>query len=294
MSVVRVGGRRARYRVTGSGEPVLLLHGIGRSLDDWAEQHDLLDGFRVYSVDLAGFGESDPLPGRAALPPLAEFVREFLDAVGETRPVHVVGNSLGGAVAMLLALRYPTRVRTMVLANSAGFGREVTVALRILALRPLGRLLLRPSRTGSRRTERAIFRDARFVTEERVDRAFRLASRPHGARVMVDLCRSLGTVRGVRQPWRDAVLTATAAAAVPTLVVWGSHDLILPAAHLEAARTLLPHARTHLFENTGHMPQIERAEEFADLIREFWAQSVPNSPDSTVGPVRREPRSVID
>ncbi|MCT2583781.1 alpha/beta fold hydrolase [Actinophytocola gossypii] len=279
MSHLRLGGRNVRYRVTGDGDPVLLLHGIARSLDDWTEQHDLLDGHRVYSVDLAGFGESDPLPGRATLPPLAEFTREFLDAVGETRPVHVVGNSLGGAVAMLLALRYPSRVRTLVLANSAGFGQEVTAALRILAVRPLGRLLLRPSRAAARRTERALFRDARFVTDDRVERSFRLAGRPHGARVLLELCRSLGTIRGISQPWRDAVLTATAAAAAPTLVVWGSHDLILPAAHLEAARTLLPHARTHLFENTGHMPQIERADEFADLLREFWAESVPTSAD---------------
>lgn len=276
MSEVEVDGRRIRYHVTGDGPPVLLLHGIARSLEDWTEQHDLLGHFRVYSVDLAGFGESDPLPGRAALPPLAEFVKDFLDAVGETRPVHAVGNSLGGAVAMLLALRYPDRVRSLVLVASAGFGKEVTIALRLLALRPFGRLLLRPSRAGARRMERAIFRDAAFVTEERVARAYAFAGRPHGARVMLDLCRSLGTVRGVRQRWRDAVLTATAAAEVPTLVVWGAHDLILPSIHLEAAKAALPHAQTHLFENTGHMPQIERAEEFAELVRKFWAESVPD------------------
>jgi pimeloyl-ACP methyl ester carboxylesterase len=276
MSTIRVNGRQIRYHTSGDGQPVLLLHGIGRSLDDWAEQHDLLDGFRVTSVDLAGFGESDPLPGKATLPPLAEFVRDFLDAVGETRPVHVIGNSLGGAVAMLLALRYPERVRSLVLVSSAGFGKEVTIVLRLLALRPLGRLLTRPSRAGSRRMERAIFRDARFVTEERVGRAFVYAGRPHGARVMLDLCRSLGTFRGVRQPWRDAVLTATAAAQVLTQVVWGSHDLILPAIHLEAAKAALPHARTHLFPDTGHMPQIERADEFAELVRKFWAESVPD------------------
>ncbi|MPZ81744.1 MAG: alpha/beta fold hydrolase [Actinophytocola sp.] len=253
-----------------------MLHGIGRSLDDFAEQHDLLGAaLRVHSVDMAGFGESDPLPGKSTLPGLADAVAGFLDEVGETRPAHVIGNSLGGAVAMLLALRYPDRVRSLVLANSAGFGSEVTIALRILALRPLGRLLLHPSRGGARRTERAIFRSSSFVTEARIARTFELAKRPHGARVMLDLCRSLGTFRGVSRPWRDAVLTATAAAAVPTFVVWGSHDLVLPAIHLEAAKVLLPHARTHLFADTGHMPQIERAEEFAQLVRGFWADSVP-------------------
>jgi pimeloyl-ACP methyl ester carboxylesterase len=281
-----VNGLRVRYRVSGDGPPVLLLHGIARSLEDWTEQHELLDGFRVYSVDLPGFGGSDPLPGRAALPPYAEHVAAFLDTVfldaalldgiDERRPVHVIGNSLGGAVAMLLALRHPDRVRSMVLVASAGFGREVTIALRLLALRPVGRLLLRPSRAGARRMERALFRDGSFVTDERVERAFTLAGRPHGARVMLDLCRSLGTVRGVRAGWRELLLTATASAAAPTLVVWGADDLILPAAHLAEARALLPHVRTHLFPDTGHMPQIERAEEFAELVRRFWAESDPD------------------
>ncbi len=276
---VRVGGRAVRYRATGdpAAPPVVLLHGIARSLDDFADQHELLsDGFRVVSVDLAGFGESDPLPGGGTLPGITDAVAECLDAIGEIRPAHVVGNSLGGAVAMLLALRYPERVRSLVLVDSAGFGREVTIALRVLTLRPLGRLLLRPSRAGARRMERAIFRDPGFASEARVERALELARRPHGARVMLDLTRSLGTFRGVRRAWRDAVIEATAAAAVPTLVVWGTHDLILPAAHLDAARRLLPHARRHLFENTGHMPQIERAAEFAQLVRAFWAESVPD------------------
>ena len=279
---LRVRGRAVRYRSTGdpAAPPVVLLHGIARSLDDFADQHALLDSgepaYRVYSVDLAGFGESDPMPGESTLPGLADAVAEFLEEIGETRPAHLVGNSLGGAVAMLLALRHPDRVRSLVLANSAGFGREVTIALRILALRPLGRLLLRPSRAGARRTERAIFRDAGFVTEARIERALELSRRPHGAQVMLDLAGSLATVRGTRRPWRDALIAATATAAVPTLVVWGSHDLILPAAHLEAAKRLLPHARTHLFTDTGHMPQIERAEEFAELVRDFWKRDVPD------------------
>ena len=278
---VRVAGRTVRYRATGdeANPPVIMLHGIGRSLEDFTDQHDLLDdSYRVYSVDLAGFGESDPLPGASTLPTITDAVVAFLDQIGEARPAHLVGNSLGGAVAMLLALRHPGRVRSLVLANSAGFGREVTVVLRLLALRPLGRLLLRPSRNGSLRSEQAIFRNRDFVTEARVERALELSRRPHGARVMIELSRSLGTFRGVRRPWRDAVIAATAAAAVPTLVVWGSHDVVLPAVHLEAAKRLLPHAQTHLFTDTGHMPQIERAEEFAQLIKDFWTTSVPARP----------------
>ncbi|NIH81452.1 alpha/beta fold hydrolase [Amycolatopsis viridis] len=269
-----VRGRRARYRVAGDGPPVLLLHGIGRSLHDWAEQQDLLAGeYRTYSVDLAGSGMSEPLPGRHTLEALARFAADFLDAVGESRPVHVAGNSLGGAVAMRLSLDFPERVRSLVLVNSAGFGREVTIALRLLALRPLGKLLLRPSRAGALRAERALFADHALATADRVEYALDLARQPHAARVMLETARGLGGFRGVAEEWRRPLLEAVAARRLPALVVWGDRDLILPATHLAAARQALPHAQTRLFTGTGHMPQIERAEEFHDLVTEFWASS---------------------
>lgn len=274
MDFVDVRGRRARYRVAGDGPPVLLLHGIGRSLRDWSEQQDLLaDEYRTYSVDLAGFGRSEPLPGRHTLEALAGFAAEFLDAVGESGPVHVAGNSLGGAVAMRLSVDAPSRVRSLVLVNSAGFGREVTAALRVLAVRPLGKLLLRPSRATAMRTERALFFDRAFATADRVDHALELARQPHAARVMLETARGLGGLRGVREDWRRSLLDAVAAQKLPTLVVWGDRDLILPAMHLDAARARLPHAQTRLFTDTGHMPQIERAKEFHDLVTAFWADT---------------------
>lgn len=273
MDFVEVRGRRARYRVQGDGPPVLLLHGIGRSLRDWSAQQELLaDQYRTYAVDLAGFGMSEPLEGRHTLEALAGFAVDFLDAVGESGPVHVAGNSLGGAVAMRLSVDAPSRVHSMTLVNSAGFGREVTIALRLLALGPLGKLLLRPSVAGAVRTERALFHDRAFATRERVEHALEIARQPHAARVMLETARGLGGLRGVHEQWRRPLLDEVAARALPTLVVWGDRDLILPAAHLDAARARLPHARTRLFPDCGHMPQIERAAQFRDLVAGFWGR----------------------
>ncbi|SCL23911.1 Pimeloyl-ACP methyl ester carboxylesterase [Micromonospora pallida] len=267
-----VNGRRVRYRVDGDGPPVLLLHGLGRSLEDWTEQHDLLrDRFRVYSLDLPGSGRSAPLDVPHTLPALADAVARFCDEVGITAPAHVAGNSLGGAVAMQLAVRHPARVASLVLVNSAGFGREVTPALRILAIRPLARILLRPSRFAARRTTRSVFHDPALVTEARIAHALALAREPHAARVMLETLRDLGGLRGVHPQWRTALLDAVAALPVPVLVTWGDHDLILPASHLAAARTRLPHARTHLFAGCGHLPQVEHAEKFSQLVTDFWA-----------------------
>ncbi len=249
---------------------MLLVHGIGRSLEDWDEQHDLLsDRHRVISVDLPGFGWSDRLPHATTLERLAAWLAAFLDELGVRTPVHLIGNSLGGAVAMTFAAQHPDRVRDLVLVSSAGFGQEVTLALRLLALRPFTRLLIKPSRTRAARTVRGIFHDPAFVTDERIDHAHELARRPRDA--MLETARLLGGFRGVREPWRTELLARMAGLDAPILVVWGSKDLILPAVHLEAAKAALPRVRTHLFEDTGHMPQIEQAERFAELVERFWS-----------------------
>jgi pimeloyl-ACP methyl ester carboxylesterase len=280
-SHITVRGRQVRYRVDGAGPPVILLHGIGRSLEDWTEQHELLPArYRVYSMDLAGSGWSEPLNEPYTLPALARFVAEFLDAMEIAEPAHVVGNSLGGAIAMQLAVDDPARVASLVLVNSAGFGREVSISLRLLAIRPLGRLLLRPSRYGARRIERSLFHDPTLVTPARVEHTFTLAQRPHAARVLLETARALGTIRGVRPQWRQTLLRSLAELDIPTLIVWGDRDLILPAAHLNTARTYLPHAQTHLFPDTGHMPQIERAEAFSELLENFWDTGPHGRPES--------------
>ena len=268
-----VGGIRVRYRDEGAREepPVLLLHGIGRSLEDWEGLYArLAPDHRVISVDLPGFGLSERTEGRYSMESMARFVLAALDVLGEHRPLHVVGNSLGGAIAMKISALKPQRVRSLVLANSAGFGREVTLALRILAVRPVGRRLMKDkSRKAAYRTERALFHDKRFVTEERLDHAQEVGRNPAYDDVLLAVARHLGTFRGVRRRWRTQLLRTVAAQHKPTLVVWGDEDRVLPASHLDHARTVFPHAEFHLFEKCGHMPQIEREEEFDALVRAF-------------------------
>ncbi|MGH2721845.1 MAG: alpha/beta fold hydrolase, partial [Actinomycetota bacterium] len=178
-----------------------------------------------------------------------------------------------GAVAMQVAAQAPHRVAGLVLVNSAGFGREVNLGLRLLAVRPLGRLLLRPSRAGARRVERSLFHDPSFATATRVEHAWRLARRPHAARVLLETVRGLGTFGGTRPEWRERLVRAVAELGVPVLAVWGDRDRILPARHLDAVAAGIPHARTHLFAATGHMPQIERAEDFGSLVAGFLTET---------------------
>jgi 2-hydroxymuconate-semialdehyde hydrolase len=279
-ALVEAGGAKVRVRESGDpgGDPIVMLHGIGRSLEDWSPQHELLPGgHRMISMDLLGFGLSEPPPGPMTLYRLAEGVYETLDALGVQRPVHVFGNSLGGAVALAMQATRPERVTGVVLAAPAGFGQEVVLDLRLLAIPGLGQVLLRHvSRAAARRTERALYYDGSFVTEERVEHAMRVAAQPGRPALFLDVLRELGTVRGIRPGWRSALLAAVARHPRPTLVVWGDRDRILPAHHLSAARTALPHAQSHVFADTGHLPQVERAVEFAALVGPFLEASIPS------------------
>ena len=271
-AMLRVGDRQVRYRVTGAGDPLLLLHGIGRSLEDWDEQHARLSaGHALHSLDLPGFGWSDAVAGPTTLEALADALPAYLDAAGVRGPVTVVGNSLGGAVAMTLAVRHPDRVRALVLADSAGFGRQVTVGLRVLAFDPLATLLLRPTPGNSRRSTRTIFHDPALTTPARMRHAQELSARPVHAATMLGIARDLGTVRGVSSRWRRPLVERVRASGLPVLAVWGDRDRILPPAHLAAVARELPDARTRLIPDCGHMPQIERPDLFAALVEDFLA-----------------------
>lgn len=293
--MITISGISLRCRITGSGDPVLLLHGIGQSLEDWNEQHDLLaERHTVISLDLPGFGYSDRLPGPATLSKLAGILPDFLDAVGETSAIGVrtalpvIGNSLGGAVAMTLAARHPHRVSSLVLVNSAGFGTEVAMVLRLLAIKPLGFALMRPSLKNSTRTVRSLFYDKTLATDDRIRHSFALSSRAAHAATTLDVARDLGTYRGVSREWRAALLAAIASLRIPTLVAWGDHDHVLPTAHLAAALSALPFAESHLFTGAGHMPQIEKPAEFAAVVLDFISRTVNDDANSTTAAITEE------
>ncbi len=268
-----VGSVRTRYAVAGEAgqPPIVLLHGIGRSLEDWSASASLAERFRVYAPDLIGFGYTDKPDAPYSLASLAEFVKDFLVTVGETAPVVLIGNSLGGAVAQTFATTYPERVRSLVLVASAGFGSEVILALRLITLPGLGELLLKPSRRSAKGTVESLFYGSGFVTEERIAHTLNLARQAGAARAFLATVRNLGTWRGVRAAWRDDLSRRLITLDLPMLIVWGEYDEVLPVKHLNAAAKRYPHAQVHLFPNTGHAPQLERAADFNALVLDFLA-----------------------
>jgi pimeloyl-ACP methyl ester carboxylesterase len=276
-AIISVNGRRTRVRVEGdpASPPILLLHGIGRSLEDWAPQYPrLARTHRVVALDLPGSGFSARSPEPTTLNVLAQGVIDTLDSLGVQRPLHVIGNSLGGAVALQLLVLEPERVSTLVLANSAGFGFEVTMLLRLLAIPLLGELATRAtSRAGTKMSERLGFADPTLATKERVEHALAIAGQPDTGPVMLETVRELATRRGVKLGWRAELTAAAAQHPRPTLIVWGDRDRILPPHQLDSARRVLPHAQTSLFTGVGHLPQLERPDEFSARVLKFLADA---------------------
>jgi pimeloyl-ACP methyl ester carboxylesterase len=279
---ISVNGRRTRVRVVGdpANPPMLLLHGIGRSLEDWAPQYPrLAASHRVIALDIPGFGFSARSPEPTTLQVLARGVLETLDSLGEQRPLHVVGNSLGGAIALQLLVLDPQRVASLVLVNSAGFDAAVALPLRLLRLPVLGPLATRrTTRVSALLIERMLYADPKLATKARIDHALAIARQPDAGTTMLETARSLLTVRGIKPGWRSELIAAAAKHPRPTLIIWGDRDRILPPHHLGSARRLLPHAQTHMFANIGHAPQIECPDEFASRVGTFVAEVAADAP----------------
>ncbi len=264
---VQVLGEPVRYFWTGAGPPVVLLHGLGEAALVWhGNMPSLASQFTVYAPDLPGHGRS----GRARPPYTPEqgaaFVTGFLDGLAISS-AHLVGNSLGGLLALQVARDHPGRVRSLVLEDSAGLGREAAGFLRAMALPGVGEGMARPSRGSIRRLMRILFYNPALIPSDLVEALYEERRRPGNKEALLHILRAGVTVRGVKAAMvlRDHLSSLS----VPTLVMWGRQDRVFPVAHGEEAARRLPQGRIHVLEECGHWPHIERREEFDQVLADF-------------------------
>ena len=269
-SVQQIGGHRVGVTTVGEGQPLVLLHGIGRDRRDWSEVLPALARrWRVYALDIEGFGESAAWGERVTLRSMAAMVRRTLVELGETRPVVAIGNSMGGAVALQLHADDPRGVAALVLAAPAGFGAEAATGLRLMTLPAVGPALLALAGPAARVQVRSMFTDSSLATRELAAESAERLRRPEARRRYLEVVHDLGAWRGMRPEWRAEVLRALAAAGTPALVLWGERDAVLPHAHLAAAAAAVPHATTRSLSGIGHAPQLEDPPGFVAEVSAF-------------------------
>jgi pimeloyl-ACP methyl ester carboxylesterase len=260
----------------GRGDPVLLLHGFGADRYHWPRfARHLTGSHRVVAPDLPGFGESSRLAG-ARYDVDAQVARlvALLDTLG-IGAAHLVGNSMGGHLAAALLRQCPDRVRSLALFDAAGVDPRVDTEF-IAALRRGENLLLADSREDFRRLTAMMFVRQPFIPGRVLDH--------------------LGAVAAARRAWNAAVFAQYWDAfdslehgpplpVVPTLILWGREDRVLPVEDAESFRRLLPHAAIRILDGAGHLPMLERPDEVARCYLAFLRESAV-SPASPIRPIR--------
>jgi pimeloyl-ACP methyl ester carboxylesterase len=273
-----VHGYRRAFRIAGEGPPLLLIHGIGDSSRAWEQVIPLLAREHlVIAPDLLGHGASDKPRADYSVAAYANGMRDLLAVLGVDK-VTVVGHSLGGGVAMQFAYQYPEKTERLVLVSSGGAGHRVSPVLRAItlpgahaglsALRlPLTRLAVNAAVGLLRQMNTAAGLDAvdlRRVVEALPDYTARSAF--------------VRTLRSVVD-WRGQVVTmldrSYLAVGMPTMLMWGERDSVLPVDHARRAHAAMPGSRLEIFPEEGHFPFRTDPARFVGLLEDFIASTEP-------------------
>jgi pimeloyl-ACP methyl ester carboxylesterase len=275
---ITIDGNRVVYRLAGAGPLLLLVHGMAGSSETWKHvMPALAERFTVLAPDLLGQGQSDKPRGDYSLGAQANMLRDLLDALGHERAT-VIGQSLGGGVAMQFAHQFPERCERLVLVNSGGLGREVTFYLRMLTvpgfesvfplfctprLRDAGnRVAALLGRAGVRSTP----------AREEVWRSYASLADPASRRAFF---RSLRDVIDLGGQAVSALGRLHRAAELPTLIVWGARDPFIPVSHAFVAHDAIPGSRLEIFGGVGHYPHCEAPGRFVEVLLDFIASTEP-------------------
>ena len=263
---IEIDGIRTNYHDLGEGHPVLMIHGSGPGVSGFVNWRlampELARHCRVIAPDMLGFGYSD----RAAdgVYSAARWVDQavgLMDALG-VEQTDIVGNSFGGALALMLAIQHPGRVRRLVLMGAAGVEFELTPGLDAV-------WGYEPSMDNMRRIMDIFAFDSTRITEDIVRSRYQASIQPGAQEAFSAMFPA------PRQRWVHALASAEEAIqAIPheTLIVHGREDRVIPVSNSLRLCALIPRAQLHVYGHCGHWTQIEHAGRFARLVRDFLTE----------------------
>ena len=269
---ISVDGLRVRYATAGEGPPVILVHGLASSMITWCRNIAALThaGFQAIAIDLPGYGGSELADHRGYSPEsAANFLIDFADEMGIDR-FSVVGNSAGGLVAGVTALEYPERVESVALVGSAGLGKRVSWPLRLISIPVVGELVYKPQMISKEALIKRIFYRPPEFLDEIIPEMVRVRCLPHGPHVMLQSVRSGVNLLGLRP--EHQILSRLPQLQARLLAVWGEDDLVIPPIREEDVRRVAPESTVHVLQECGHWPQMEKPEEFNDILTSFLSR----------------------
>ncbi len=276
---VTVHGYRRAYVKAGSGPVLLLIHGIGDSSDSWRPVlEQLAEHHTVVAPDLLGHGRSEKPRADYTVAGYANGMRDLLSVLEIDRAT-VLGHSLGGGVAAQFAYQFPERCERLILVGSGGVGRSVSPLLRVATIpgaeavmpllgTPPVKLLSRLGAGLLRILDTALGRDA-----EEMLAVFDALPNTEARRAILRTLRS-----GV--DWQGQVITmldrAYMAEGVPTLIIWGRRDAIIPLGHGRLAHMAFPGSELEIFDEAGHFPHHTDPARFVRVVGEFVQATEPS------------------
>jgi pimeloyl-ACP methyl ester carboxylesterase len=269
-----IHGHRRAFRIAGSGPAILMIHGVGDSSATWSTVHaKLAQRFTVIAPDLLGHGDSDKPRADYSVAAFANGIRDLLTALDIDR-VTIIGHSLGGGIAGQFAYQYPHFVERVILVAAGGVTTDVNPALRLAAM-PMGAEALAALRIPGAMTSLRLFgRAAKAVLGstpigrdlpdlmqlvERLRNPAALSAFSHTLRGVVD-----GHGQFVTMLDRSYLMET-----VPTQLIWGENDPIIPASHARIAHEAMPGSQLEIFEDSGHMPHHDHPDRFVDVVERF-------------------------
>ena len=250
---IKVDGLDVRYYMAGQGEPLVVIHGGGGDARTWRHNiAELAENYTVYAPDLPGYGGSQPLDGAYYIPELAEFVDKFARSLGLEK-FNLVGHSLGGGIALDYALKSPHKIKKLVLVSSLCLGREIAFWVRLFSLpaliRSIGALTI------------AVLKGVKWVVKQLNPVEF-----------IMPLSPASMTVGGsITTFWEQTLVLENQLSEVtmPTLLVWGAKDPIVPVRQAYRASKVIPDCRVEVFENRGHNVHRDELKQFSSVITRF-------------------------
>lgn len=251
-----VDGLRIRYarKGAGNGVPVLFIHGFGGDLDNWLFNIDAVgEKSPVIALDLPGHGQSTARLSGTSIEALAGFVVRFMDVL-DVEQAHLVGHSMGGAIASQMALDHPSRVASVALIGSAGLGPEFNAGY-------TEDFVAAPSRRELKPVLEQLFANPELVSRQMVDDVLKYKRLDGVGELLGALSR--GMFSGGRQAEQPGLRLEQTGK--PVLVIWGREDRIIPAHHAGSAP---PGATVEVLDGAGHMVQMERANDVNRLLKQ--------------------------
>jgi pimeloyl-ACP methyl ester carboxylesterase len=249
---IKIGEGNVSYLCGGTGDPLVIVHGGGGGANAWKKSLEILaENYTVYAPDLPGFGRSQSIHDRFMVSEYVDFLEDFTSALG-LEDFYLVGHSVGGGLALSYALDHPRKVKRLVLVSSLFLGSEIALWARYLSTPKLTRYLGEAGLT--------VF-DSMSRLAGHVGYTEKIT--PPFTRVQMAIGRGIMNLKGQTNILADRLMELM----MPTLLVWGARDPIVPARHAWAAADIIPDCRVHVFEGCGH--HVQNRKEFTSLLLSF-------------------------